>query len=162
MMRIRSVLLAALAVVLLPLAVAAHEFKAGDLTIGHPWARATAGGGANGAAFLSVANGGKTADRLIAAASPVAAKVELHTHLIEDGVMKMRPVAGIDIEPGAVVELKPGGFHVMLIGLTAPLKEGDSFPLELTFEKVGKVATTVKVESPAAGAEGMGGMHHQH
>jgi len=161
MMRIRAMLLAALVAILIPLAATAHEFKLGDLTIGHPWARATAGGTANGAAYLTLANGGASADRLVGVASSIAAKVELHTHLMDGGVMKMRPVEGIDIEPGAPIELKPGGLHVMLIGLTAPLKDGDTFPLELTFQKAGKVTVTVNVEATAA-MEGMGDMHHHH
>ena len=161
MKTIRSCLLAALMAILIPLAATAHEFKLGDLTIGHPWAAPSIGGTANGAAFLTVANGGTSADRLIGVASPVAATVELHTHLMEDGVMKMRMVDGIDIEPGAAAELKPGGLHIMLIGLKAPLKEGDSFPLDLTFAKAGTVTTTVLVQHPAA-MDQMGQMHHQH
>ena len=161
MKTIRLGLLTALMAILIPLAATAHEFKLGELTIGHPWANPSIGGSTNGAVFLTIINGGTAADRLIGVASPVAGRVELHTHLMEDGVMKMRKIEGIDVEPGAPIALKPGGLHVMLIGLKAQLKDGDSFPLDLTFAKAGTVTTTVMVQASAA-MEGMEGMHHQH
>jgi hypothetical protein len=150
MLKFRSWLLAMLCAALLPLAATAHEFKAGDLLIGHPWARASAGPAANGAAYLTLTNNGKDSDRLVAVASPVADKAELHVHLVEDGVMKMRSLDGIDVPPGAPIELQPSGLHIMLLGLKAPLKEGDSFPLTLTFQKAGAVTVSVLVEGVAA------------
>ena len=113
----------------------AHGYKEGDIKITHPWARATAGQAVNGAVYVSFDNQGKEADRLLSAASPIAEKVELHTHLMEEGVMKMRPVPAIDLPAGATVTLKPGGLHIMLFGLKAPLVEGTRFPLTLVFEK---------------------------
>ncbi|MFN3076562.1 MAG: copper chaperone PCu(A)C [Alphaproteobacteria bacterium] len=139
----------------------AGNVTAGDLVIGPSWARATPGAAANGAAFLTIADKGKTADKLIRAASPVAGTVELHTHVHEGGVMKMRPVPGIDIAPGATVEMKPGGLHVMLIGLKAPLKEGETFPLALTFEKAGEVRVEVMVKGIGEGAHDMN-RHGEH
>ncbi|MEW5726189.1 MAG: copper chaperone PCu(A)C, partial [Pseudomonadota bacterium] len=116
----------------------------------------------NGAAFMTITNNGKEADRLVKASADVSATVELHTHLMEDGVMRMRKIEGIDVEPGAAIVLKPGGFHVMLINLKVPLKEGSRFPLTLTFQKGGDMV----VEATVAGAGamgpmgGMGGMKH--
>ncbi len=153
-MTLRSVFLAAL--LLLAGTAQAADVTAGSLTISHAWARA-AMNGANGAAYVTVTNAGTEGDRLVAAASPVAAKVELHVHLMEDGVMKMRPVDGIDIGPGAAVEFHPGGYHVMLLGLTGPLTAGTSFPMTLTFAKAGAVAVTVEVKGM-----GMDGEHDHH
>ena len=134
---------------------AAHEFKAGDLTIDHPYARASAGPARNGAAYLTIRNDGTAADRLVGGAADVADKVELHTHINDAGVMRMREVeGGIEVPPGEAVAMKPGGLHVMFFGLKQPLKEGESFPLTLTFERAGSVEVTVQVEAVAAGAGG--------
>lgn len=152
-------LFAAIALAAMTTAAAwAHDYSLGDLTIDHPWARPSAGAAANGATYMTITTKGKTADRLIEAASPVAGKVELHTHVIEGDIMRMRPVDAIDVNAGAPAVLKPGGLHVMLIGLKAPLKEGETFPLTLGFEKAGKVTVEVKVEMPSAPAgHDMGG-----
>jgi copper(I)-binding protein len=161
MQKLRYLLITALCAVLLPLTAGAHEFKSGDLLIGHPWARATPGQLANGAAYLTVTNSGKETERLVSAETPVAAKAELHVHLMEDGVMKMRPVDGVDIVPGTPIELKPSGLHIMLLNLKAPLKEGDLFPLTLTFQKSGPVTVSVLVEGVAAShSEHEGHMAH--
>lgn len=140
----------------LALPAAAHEYKLGDLEIIHPWARASAGEAKNGAVYVEIVNNGATADRLIGAATTAAAHAELHMHVSENGIMKMRPVdGGIDVAPGAHVVLKPGGFHVMLMGLAAPLQEGSSFPITLTFEKAGTIEVSVSVASVAT-------MHDSH
>ena len=139
----------------------AHEFKLGELHIDHPWARASIGQVKNGAAYVTLSNHSQELDSLIAAASPVAKRVELHTVLMEDGVMKMREVAGIEVTPGEPTLLKPGGLHIMLMGLTAPLVEGESFPLTLTFEKAGSVEVQVKVEG-ATEMQGTDEMKHDH
>ena len=118
-----------------------------------PWARATAGRAETGAAYLRLV-GAERDDRLLAASSPVAETVELHTHLDEDGVMRMRPVPAIAVPAAGMVELKPGGLHIMLIGLKGPLKEGRRFPLTLIFERAGPVETEVPVL--AAGARSGG------
>ena len=117
------------------------------------WARASPGAVKNGAAFMTIMNHG-AADRLISAAAPVSAKTELHNHINDNGVMRMRKVPAIDIPAGETVTLKPGGLHVMFMGLKAPLQEGGSFPLALTFEKAGTV--TVQVPVKKAGAMGHG------
>ena len=143
----------------------AHGFKAGSIEIEHPWARATADGAGNGAAYLVLKNEGKTADRLLSAASPAAAKVELHAHINDNGVMRMREVNAIDLAPDATVKLAPGGLHVMLLGLTEPLKKGKAVPLTLTFEKAGSVTVEVAVQGAGdlkADHEGMDHEHHDH
>lgn len=129
---------------------------AGDLIVEEPFARATPGPAKNGAAFLTITNAGAEADRLIAARAAVADRVELHTHLHENGVMKMRQIEAVEVPAGGVASLEPGGDHIMMMGLTAPLKEGESFPLTLVFEKAGEV--TVEVTIGGVGA--MQGQDH--
>lgn len=128
-----------------------HGIKVGDLTIEEPWARATAAGQANGAAYLKIRNGGAT-DKLVSASAPVAGVVELHTHLMDGTTVRMRKVEAIDVAGGAITELKPGGLHVMLIGLKAPLKAGEKFPLTLKFERAGEVKVDVEVRAAAPGS----------
>ena len=127
--------------------------QTGQLEIKAPWARATSGHAENGAAYLTIVS--PTADRLTAVSSPVAKKVELHTMSMEGGVMRMRPLAAIDIPAGQTVTLSPGGMHIMLLGLTQPLREGQSFPLTLSFDHAGPRQVTVAMEK--AGAMGPGG-----
>ena len=88
---------------------------------------------------MKIENEGGTPDRLIAIASPVAKMSHLHTMIMEDNIMKMRPVDTIEIPAGKTIELKPGGFHVMFMGLHTPLIEGEMFPLTLTFENAGSL-----------------------
>lgn len=135
----------------------AHEMKFADFTIEHPWARASAGPARNSAAFMTIRNAG-AADRLVAAAGDVAERVELHTHIMEGDIMRMRQVEAVEVPANGTAILRPGSFHVMLIGLAGPLKEGDSFPLTLTFEKAGEVTLEVSVE--AIGSMGAEGMDH--
>ncbi len=133
-----------------------HEL--GPLTVVTPWARASAGAARAGAAFLKIVNAGSGQDRLVAAAAPVAERVELHTHLMQDGVMRMRRVEAVPVPGNGSAELKPGGHHVMLLGLRAPLKEGTTFPLTLTFEKAGSITVPVAVGRVTARGPGM--RHH--
>ena len=134
--------------VLLGAAVGAHEYLAGAIKIDHPHARATALGQATGGGYMTFVNGGNS-DRLVSASAEVAKGVELHEMKMEGDVMKMRQVEGIELGGGKTVELKPGGFHLMLVGLKAPLKAGESFPMKLRFEKAGEVTVDVKVEALA-------------
>lgn len=119
-----------------------------SIHIEHSWSRATAG--KSGVVYLTIKNTGSTDDKLVAAATPIAAKAELHTEVNDNGVMKMRPLGSIEIKAGGQTELKPGGMHLMLLGLKHPLREGQSFPLTLTFEKAGKVELTVSVGKAGA------------
>ena len=111
------------------------------------WARPTVAGQAGGGGFLKITS--PTADRLVAATAPVSKTVELHTMQMDGNVMRMRQVPAIDIPAGQTVELKPGGLHVMFIGLTQTLKDGATFPLKLRFEKAGEVEVEVKVRTQA-------------
>jgi copper(I)-binding protein len=121
------------------------------------WARATPGKADNGAAYLTIES--PTADRLVSASSPVAKKTELHTMSMQGMVMKMRPLAGLDIPAGQAVTLKPGGEHIMLLGLNRPLQEGQSFPLTLNFAKAGPRTATVTVEKAGASGPGPAAQH---
>lgn len=149
--------------------VLAHSYKAGPIEIGHPWARATAPSAPNGGAYLSLTNTGTTEDRLVSASTPAAEKAELHTHLNENGVMKMREVPAIPVAPGEQVKLAPGGLHIMLLGLRQPLEKGARIPMTLRFEKAGAVDVEIAVEAAgqsAPQAEGhmgaMGAADHGH
>lgn len=152
----RRLLLTAVAAVALASPVFAHDYNLGPLKIGHPWARATVA--ANGGAFLSVENTGRASDRLLRASTDIAAKIELHTHIKEGDIMRMRPVEAIDLPAGKKVMLEPGGYHVMLLGLKKKLVEGERFPLTLEFEKAGKLTVEIAVDKPGAGAE----QQHKH
>ena len=119
------------------------------------------------AAYVTITNKGGAADQLVAASTPVAGKAQVHTTINANGVMQMRPVPALDVKPGATVTLKPGGFHIMLTDLKQPLKEGDSFPVTLTFSKAGQVTVTAIVAKagaasmPGMGRGSMGGMPMQ-
>ncbi|MBP7339904.1 copper chaperone PCu(A)C [Niveispirillum sp.] len=133
-----------------------------EISVSNPFSRASAPQAKAGAAFLTL-NIDAGADKLVGASSPVADKAELHAHLMEGGVARMRPVeGGIAVNAGTPTELKPGGLHIMLMGLKAPLKQGDSFPLTLTFEKAGEVAVTVPVQGPGAMGPMQGQDHGSH
>ena len=119
-----------------------------QLEVSNAWARATPGKAETGAAYVTIQS--PAADRLLSASSPVAKKAEVHTMEMAGMVMKMRPIAALDIPAGSPVALKPGGEHIMLIGLQHPLVEGQSFPLTLNFEKAGARTVIVAVEKAGA------------
>lgn len=128
----------------------AHDFKAGDIAIDHPYATPSIAGGKNGAVyFKGIKNSGKDADQLVSVKSPIADKTEIHEMKMEGDVMKMRALSAVDIPAGAVLSVikgNPNGYHVMLLGLKKPLKEGDKFPLRLTFKKAGELEVEVWVQ----------------
>jgi periplasmic copper chaperone A len=144
-MKLKSTI-AALVLSATSLVALAHSFKLGDITIGHPYARTTAAGQASGGGYLKLENKGAD-DKLLSATSDVATSVELHSMSMEGDVMRMRQVDGIALPKGKTVELKPGALHIMFVGLKAPLKDGDKFPMKLKFEKAGEVTVTVNVEA---------------
>ncbi len=118
----------------------------GSLSITQPWTRATPPR-APGGAYLTISNGGSEADRLVSVASPRAAKAELHEMKIDGGVMTMRPLAdGIDIPPGQSVVLAPGGLHIMMMKLNAPIMKGEAVSITLIFERAGEIT----MDFPAA------------
>ena len=123
---------------------------ASDLMFGALQFRATIGSMPSSAAYLSITNHGGTADRLLAVESSVARKTELHTMEVINGVMKMRQIdGGINIPAGKTIQLLPGGFHVMLIGLKAPLNADENYQVTLVFEKAGRVKLTGLAKRPA-------------
>ena len=134
----------------------ADEVKAGDLVISQAWSRATPGGAKVGGGFLTIENKGTAPDRLIGGTSDVASKVEVHEMSMNNGVMTMRPLEkGLTIDPGRTVKLAPGGYHLMLMNLKNPLKQGDKLAIGLEFEKAGKVQVSFDVQ--AVGAPGPAG-----
>jgi len=136
---------------------AAHDYELGSLHIAQPWVRATPKGARVGGGYMTITNKGKALDRLVGGSTPVAAKFEIHRMSMEGGVMKMRPLEnGLEIKPGATVALKPGGLHVMLMGLKQQLRKGDRVKATLVFEKAGKIA----VEFAVAGMDGPAKMDH--
>ncbi|HWM82837.1 MAG TPA: copper chaperone PCu(A)C [Pseudolabrys sp.] len=138
----------------------AQEAKIGDLRIEKPWSRATPGGAKIGGGYLTIVNDGASADRLIAVTSSAAAKVEIHEMSMQNGVMHMQPVkGGITVEPRKTVALAPGGYHLMLMNLKAPLKQGDKVPVTLEFEKAGKVNVTLDVQGIGAQTPAGGNGH---
>jgi periplasmic copper chaperone A len=137
----------------------AHESSNAGVTVAHPWARATPGGATIGAAFLEIKTATGVDDTLLSIASPVAGRVELHTHIRDGDVMKMRRVEKLPLKAGGSTVLKPHGDHVMLMDLKAPLKEGDLIKLVLTFAKAGPLEIEATVEP--IGAMGPHGMDHQ-
>jgi len=145
----RLALAAWFAVLALP--ALALDYKLGAIEIGQPWARATPSTAEAGGGFLVITNTGTTLDRLIAVKSPAADKVEIHEMKMDGNVMRMRALEkGIEIPPGATVELKPGGFHIMFMGLKAPFAKDAKVPATLVFEKAGSIDIELMVQAMGA------------
>jgi copper(I)-binding protein len=164
----KSLLLAAaLALVIGP--ASAHEYKAGSIEIKHPWSRATPKGSEVAGGYMKLINTGKEPDRLIGGSVPIAGKFEIHEMSMEGGVAKMRMLPkGIEIKPGETVELKPGSYHLMFVGLKQPFEKGKRVKGTLQFEKAGTVEVEYAVEAvggtPAMDHDKMdhGGMKMSH
>ena len=143
-------------------ATASASAQTGSVSVISPWARATPAGAAAAAIYLTLE--AHTADKLVSVSTPAAKQAELHTMSMEGGVMKMRALPnGIDLPAGEKVTLKPGGMHIMLTGLTGPLKEGENVPLTLNFAKSAAQQVSVPVQKvgamePAGSGGAMGGM----
>ena len=138
----------------------AQSSSDGSIEIVSPWARATVASVPVGGAFLTIVNKGTTDDRLVSASTPVAGMATPHRTVDDNGISKMVPVPAIEVKAGQKVTLAPGGYHIMLTGLKAPLIEGQSFPLTLVFDKAGKIDVMVKIEKAGAmGSGDMGGMN---
>ncbi len=136
----------------------ATDFKVGELKIDQPYAHPTGPGMKNGAAYLqSISNQGKVADQLISASSPLAGRVELHRMEMQGDIMRMRELSAIDVPAGRSVAMgrgTPDGYHLMLMDLKQPLKEGERFPLKLRFKNAGETEVTVVVQQPKAAGHG--------
>jgi len=130
----------------------AHSFKAGELTINHPYATPSLNGSKTGAMYIrGIQNTGKQADQLISARTPAAERVELHQMQMDNNVMKMRAVPAIDLPAQAELRMMHGsadGYHLMLINLKQPLKDGDRFSVWLQFKNSGEREVTVHVQTP--------------
>jgi copper(I)-binding protein len=128
-------------------------YKVGGLTITAPWARATPRGAPVAGGYLTITNNGTGSDRLVGGSFAVADRFEVHEMTMEGGVMRMRPVAGgLEIKPGQTVELKPGGYHVMFMGLKGELKAGDTIRGTLEFARAGKIEISYPVRAMGGGS----------
>ena len=137
----------------------AEDYKLGPLQIAAPWTRATPKGAPVGGGYMKISNTGTASDRLVEGSSNAAERFEVHAMTMDNGVMRMRPITGgLEIKPGETVELKPGGLHVMFVGLKKPLQQGERVKGTLVFEKAGKI----DVEYPVAalGAQSAAGDDH--
>ena len=130
------------------LASAAASAQTSDVQITDAWARATPGGAQTAAAYVSMESA--SGDKLTGVSTPAAQKADIHSMTMDNGVMKMRQVDGVDLPPGQKITLKPGGYHIMLTGLAKPLAEGQTFPLTLTFAKSSPQTVTVTVQKIGA------------
>ncbi len=140
---------------------AADDARPGAITVENAWARASATPTAG--VYMTLKNDGE-ADRLLGVTTDRAASAQLHRTIQDGQVMRMRPVTGIDLPAHGRVTLQPGGLHLMLMGLKAPLKLGDSLPLTLHFQKAGEMAVTATVVRPGASGNPDNGpmMDHDH
>ncbi|HEV2507926.1 copper chaperone PCu(A)C [Bosea sp. (in: a-proteobacteria)] len=131
----------------------AQDYSAGPLKIEQPWTRATPAGAKVAGGYVAVTNTGSAADRLLGGSSEIAGKVEIHEMAVNNGVMTMRGLPeGVELKPGAKLELKPGGYHIMFMDLKRQLKEGEKVKGTLTFEKAGAVPVEFSVQSVGARA----------
>ena len=146
----------------LSLLAACQAVLAGGIQAERAWARETVAGMSMGGVFLNLKNDGTREDTLTGGQSPVSNKVEVHTHINDNGVMRMRELAGgLALPKGQTVILKPGSYHIMLMGLKKPLTAGETFPLTLKFKHAPAKTIQVTVQSNAA-PEQMAPMQHQH
>ncbi len=131
----------------------AHDFRAGEIAIGHPWTRAVGASAPTAAGYMVLRNEGAVVDRLIAAGTPMARAIETHQMSMTDGIMRMRPLPdGILLPPGQTVRLEPGGLHLMLIGPMGGLAQGTRVPVTLRFERAGEITVELAVEAAGARA----------
>ena len=156
-----ALLIAAILPAVLAVPAQAEDVTVGPLKISAPWARATPKGASVGGGYMKITNTGSTSDRLVGGSTNVSSRFEVHAMSMDNGVMKMRPAAiGIEIAPGQTIEFKPGGYHVMFLGLKQPFEQGKHVKATLTFEKAGSVDVNFTVEG--LGAQTGGGSHTQH
>ena len=153
-MRLRTLieLLAALLLTFAALLAISQMAKANGIEIVDPYARATIGAAKTGVVYLKLVNRTAQADRLRAVSADVAGHAALHVHAMNNDVATMDAIACLELAPAAEVEFAPGGLHVMLMGLSKPLREGDSFPLRLTFDRAGEISVDIPVKSQTEGA----------
>lgn len=159
---IRSALAVAAFLVAASLAppASAEDVTIGTLKISAPWARATPKGAGVGGGYMTITNSGTAPDRLIGGVTDISSRFEVHEMSMDNGVMKMRELGqGLEIKPGQKVELKPGGYHLMFMGLKQQLMQGQAFKATLQFEKAGKVDVSFTIEGVGAQIPGNAGGH---
>ena len=144
----------------LMLSLGALAGAADSVTVQDPYVRLAPPNAPATGAFMVIRNGGDKDVKVVSASNPASKVTELHTHLNEGGVMKMRPVPAIEVKAKGEAVLKPGGLHVMLIDLKAPMKEGDVVPITLSFDDGSSKQVDAKVVRPTAAAMPMDHKHH--
>ncbi|PFG58289.1 hypothetical protein ATG66_0831 [Vibrio sp. ES.051] len=143
--QMKTVAIALVALVASPVSLA-DDYEVGEIHIAHPWSREAPPNAPVIGGFFQLTNHGDIEDALIAAESPIAGHVEIHTHKKEDGVMKMIKIDEVRVPASGSVLFKPGSFHLMIFNPTQILKEGNRFPMTLTFKNAGKVQVEMVVE----------------
>jgi copper(I)-binding protein len=141
----KRLILTTILILAAPAAFACETVKIGDLTIEHAWSKATIGADRPAVFYVEITNSGAMDDALVGIATPAAGMPMLHETVVTDGVASMPHAMSVPVPAGQAVQLAPGGYHGMLMGLTAALKAGDTFPITLTFEKAGDVTVNVEV-----------------
>lgn len=160
-MHVKSLLLLAAGLTLAAPAMA-HDYRVGDIRIAHPFATPAPPGVPHAAAYLDISVEGDEPAVLLGASTPASGSIELHDMRMDDGVMSMRRVEQIDVPAGTTETMRPGGgFHLMMFDLTAPLAEGDSFPLTLEFAGHEDIEVEMWVQSAEDGGKAADG-HHDH
>jgi periplasmic copper chaperone A len=139
----------------------AKDYKAGSIEIINPWSRATPKGASTAIGYMAIKNNGTTSDRLTGGSVNVAASVQLHSMVMENGIAKMRELHGLEIKPGQTIEFKPGGSHAMFVNLKHPLSKGERVKGTLVFEHAGAVEIEYSVESIGAQTAPMDMEHMQ-
>ena len=123
-----------------------NTVSAKPITIDHAYVRATPPHAKNSAAFMTISNNSETSIKLIGASSDIAQRVELHSHTMDDGLMKMRQVKNIVIQANNQIILQPGGYHIMFLGLKQKLQDGESVKLKLHFDNEQMITLTLPIE----------------
>lgn len=141
----KRLILTTILILAAPAAFACETVKIGDLTIEHAWSKATIGAERPAVFYVEITNAGSSDDALVGIATPAAGMPMLHETVVTDGVASMPHAMSVPVPAGQMVQLAPGGYHGMLMGLTTALKAGDTFPITLTFEKAGEVTVNVDV-----------------
>lgn len=165
-----SFIAGAVLAIVLAMPAQAEDVTVGPLKISAPWTRATPKGASVGGGYMKITNTGSAPDRLVSGSTDISSRFEIHEMSMDGGVMKMRAMPkGIELKPGQTIEFKPGGYHVMFVGLKNDLEKGQHVKATLQFEKAGKVEVDFTVEgigaqSPgsASGDHSMPGMHRKH
>jgi hypothetical protein len=132
----------------------------GQVSVANPWVRSTVPGQAVAGAYMEIRSA--SAVNLVKASSPAAKTTEIHEMRMEGNIMKMREVARIEVPAGRTVQLKPGGYHVMLIDILKPMSKGDVIPISLVFEQAGKPAQTITVQAAVRDVAAGGGHEMKH